>query len=307
MKKISQFVDSRISCVDDLYEALQLAMQLEFATIPPYLCAQWSIRLDPDRVEGVLHRVVGEEMGHLALIGNVLAAVGGVPQLACEDFVPSYPLEELPGGIPQALSIDLRPLDQIQLSVFMQIEYPQFPPVAFVPRTSPATIGEFYDCIIDGLRSVKPVFKNAHSVPVLGGPEVYDLETAVRAIQRIKGEGEGLEDSPEEPSSSAHVLAHYYAFKEVYVGRKLIFIDGAWAFKGSAIRLPAVYNFADCGVDQAVEHFTAVFSELLIELENCWSIGRPLSMVKMLELKIAGSGLVKSGRRPVFAWVPQSK
>ena len=51
-------------------------MQLEFATIPPYLCAQWSVKSDPDRVEGVLHKIVSQEMYHFALAGNLLSAIG---------------------------------------------------------------------------------------------------------------------------------------------------------------------------------------------------------------------------------------
>jgi len=39
MKTIAQFVKDRITSLADLQDALQTAMQLEFSTIPPYLCA----------------------------------------------------------------------------------------------------------------------------------------------------------------------------------------------------------------------------------------------------------------------------
>ena len=39
MKTIAQFVRDRITLLTDLQDALQTAMQLEFSTIPPYLCA----------------------------------------------------------------------------------------------------------------------------------------------------------------------------------------------------------------------------------------------------------------------------
>ena len=61
MKMIKEYVEAGISSVGELEGALQLAMQLEFATIPPYLCAQWSTKDDPDRVEGVLHKIVSQE------------------------------------------------------------------------------------------------------------------------------------------------------------------------------------------------------------------------------------------------------
>src|SRR5262245_44855411 len=124
MKTNTEFVRRGIIDLADLRDALQLAIQLEIATIPPYLCAQCSIKHEPDRVEGVLHRIVSQEMSHMALAGNILTAIGGKPQLANSDFLPSYPLNALPGRIPQKLSIGLRPLTKKQLQVFMQIEYP---------------------------------------------------------------------------------------------------------------------------------------------------------------------------------------
>jgi hypothetical protein len=33
-------------------------MQLEFATMPPYLCAQWSIDSDPDGVGDLIQNIV---------------------------------------------------------------------------------------------------------------------------------------------------------------------------------------------------------------------------------------------------------
>src|SRR5262245_41269998 len=141
MKTIRQFVEAGIPALPDLKEALQLAMQLEFGTIPPYLCAQWSVKEDRDRTEGVLHKVVSQEMYHFALAGNLLSAIGGVPRIANAVFLPKYPLSALPGGIAQKLPIDLKPLTRGQVEVFMQIEYPEFPPVAFAAAERPATIG----------------------------------------------------------------------------------------------------------------------------------------------------------------------
>jgi hypothetical protein len=79
MKTIKQYVESGISTLDELKHSLQIAMRLEFATIPPYLCAQWSIRRDPDRVEGVLHRVVIPAFGR---------ADSWPSPLRCDSFLP---------------------------------------------------------------------------------------------------------------------------------------------------------------------------------------------------------------------------
>ena len=46
MKTIAQFVRDGINNPAELQDALQTAMGLEFSTIPPYLCAEWSIGSD---------------------------------------------------------------------------------------------------------------------------------------------------------------------------------------------------------------------------------------------------------------------
>ena len=79
MKTIAQFVKDRITSLPDLQDALQTAMQLEFSTIPPYLCAQWSIDSDPNGVADMIGDIVVQEMYHFALAGNMLTAIGGVP------------------------------------------------------------------------------------------------------------------------------------------------------------------------------------------------------------------------------------
>src|SRR5262245_7093514 len=106
MKTIAQFVNDRIMSPADLKDALQTAMQLEFSTIPPYLCAQWSISSDPSGVAGMIENIVLQEMYHFALAGNMLTAIGGVPSIANAAFIPRYPTDLLPGGIPQKLAVD---------------------------------------------------------------------------------------------------------------------------------------------------------------------------------------------------------
>ncbi|MBR0882014.1 hypothetical protein ABIF65_008564 [Bradyrhizobium japonicum] len=119
MKTIAQFVEDRITTLSDLKDALQTAMQLEFSTIPPYLCAQWSINSDPGGVGGMIEDIVVQEMYHFALAGNMLTAIGGVPSIANAAFIPSYPTNVLPGGILQKLPVDLKPLTPDQVQVFM--------------------------------------------------------------------------------------------------------------------------------------------------------------------------------------------
>ena len=123
MKTITQFVQQGINNRSELQEALQTAMRLEFSTLPPYLCAEWSISgNDLDGVAVMIHEIVLQEMFHFALAGNMLSAIGGTFKVADPQFLPSYPTHTLPGDIHQDLTVDLRPLSKEQLQVFMQIE-----------------------------------------------------------------------------------------------------------------------------------------------------------------------------------------
>ncbi|NUT41381.1 MAG: hypothetical protein HOV86_15475, partial [Thermoactinospora sp.] len=73
---------ARIDTLDSLRRHLQWAVELEHATLPPYLCALYSIdqERNPDAAT-VVESVFVEEMLHLALAANLLNAVGGAPRL----------------------------------------------------------------------------------------------------------------------------------------------------------------------------------------------------------------------------------
>src|SRR5678815_4208161 len=72
----------RITTVEGLREHLQYAIELEHFTLPPYLCALYSLDSDrnPEATE-VLVSILVEEMLHMTLAGNLLNAVGGMPRL----------------------------------------------------------------------------------------------------------------------------------------------------------------------------------------------------------------------------------
>src|SRR5215470_7448984 len=95
-RTIRETVEVGISNIAELQGSLLTAIQLEFSTIPPYLCAQWSINNDPDNVEGTIENIVLQEMLHFGLACNMLTAIGGTPEIAEADFVPSYPTNGLP-------------------------------------------------------------------------------------------------------------------------------------------------------------------------------------------------------------------
>ncbi|MCG5219169.1 ferritin-like domain-containing protein [Streptosporangium sp. KLBMP 9127] len=307
MKTLREYVEARILSLEDLKGALQLAMRLEFATIPPYLCAEWSVKNISDHARRVLHRVVIQEMQHFALAGNLLTAVGGTPSLARPDFLPVYPADELPGGIPQKLPIELKPLVKDQIAVFMQIEHPDFPPVARLAERPP-TIGAFYDTISETFRTTRPeIDPDAHAVEVPSARPIRTVADAIETIDRIKIEGEGVPDSPSAPTGESTSHAHYYLFKELYVGRRLIKVSGEWSFSGTPITLPEVHHFGPSTAepDPSLE-FRRILTRLLIELESCWTSGADVNdaaVPTMFDLKGEGEALIERGIRPEFTWV----
>jgi len=305
-KLIADFVSGGISGVADLQAALQLAMQLEFATIPPYLCAEWSINDDPDDVTDIIHSVVMQEMFHFAIAGNLLSAIGGTPQVANSAFVPAYPTNTLPGGIAQALPIDLLPLSKDQLQVFMQIEKPEFEPVAHVAEVNPpATIGAFYGTISDAFTALQPPI-NASAPALLRGSaqRINTVADAIAAIETIKEEGEGTTTSPEEPATDSNSFSHFYLFEEVFKGNKLVQVGGTWQFTGPAISMPTVFPFTrSAAVPSPSIAFNKALVGLLQGLEACWTAGQAFSAAAMFNLQAAGSNLIQQGITPEFKWI----
>jgi len=308
MKTIAQFVQDGISNLADLQDALQTAMQLEFATIPPYLCAQWSVNSDPSGVGNMIQDIVVQEMFHFALAGNMLTAIGKTPSVANAAFVPSYPTHVLPGGIPQRLAVDLRPLSLDQLQVFMQIENPEFPPVALLAGPPPATIGAFYDAISTGFTVVNPtIVANAPFVNMGEAVQIRTIADAQAAIIRIKTDGEGTQGSPDEPPGGSSQFAHYYTFKEIFTGKTLVQNNGKWSFTGTAIQFPTVFAFQQSTVSpDPSTAFNQAMAQLLAELETCWTTGARPSIGAMFVLQSEGQQLIQQGIRPEFLWVDPS-
>src|SRR5262249_33248032 len=162
--------------------------------------------------------------------GNMLTAIHGLPDIANSSFIPAYPTNTLPGGIPQEVFVDLKPLTPDQAQVFMQIEYPQFTPVADV--LTPATIGAFYTTIAAGFNTVQPAINTtAFAVDYGETKPIKSIADALTAIALIQSEGEGTLGSPNQPPPGARSFAHYYVFKEIYAQKTLVKdAAGNWSF-----------------------------------------------------------------------------
>jgi hypothetical protein len=70
-RTIRETVEAGVNDLAELQGSLLTAIQLEFSTIPPYLCAQWSINSDPSDVAGKIQGVVVQEMLHFGLACNM--------------------------------------------------------------------------------------------------------------------------------------------------------------------------------------------------------------------------------------------
>ena len=105
---------TRFYTVENLRKDLQTALQLEHSTIPPYLTALASIKNSYNlEIQETIHNIVIQEMMHMALVANILNAVGGEPSVYNEDFIPDYP-SRLPGGIQPSLVV---PIEKLSLGL----------------------------------------------------------------------------------------------------------------------------------------------------------------------------------------------
>ena len=227
-----------IKTVEELRQHLQWAIELEHATLPPYLCALYSIK-DGHNTEAVevIQSVFLEEMLHLTLAANILNAVGGSPQLDKPGILPTFPTY-LPHSN-KAFEVSLTKFSQEALEVFLQIERPG--EHDGLPEDDEfETIGQFYEAIEEALQRLsaelgeEALFSGDPARQVTdelyyGGSgriiTVTDLASALAALEEIVEQGEGLQHQeiwdgdrdmfhPEREE-----VAHYFRFNELYLGR----------------------------------------------------------------------------------------
>lgn len=236
--------------IDWLKRALQIAIQLELATLPPYLTASWTIKDENDPAYASIMEIWREEMGHFGLTCNLLVAIDGAPVVSGFGVVPKYP-GPLPGGVLPNLMVTLRKLDRAQAKLFMDIEYPQGGPlpVAFLAAGEETfdSIGEFYDAILATFKKENPALKLDRQLTSAGiGVTKIDTLTKVEeAVAKIKLQGEGSRSSPEEMSGD---LAHYYRFGEMYNEKVYAKSQatGRWDYDPTQpLPLPVPWNMAD--------------------------------------------------------------
>jgi hypothetical protein len=272
--------------LDCLKRSLRAAIQLEFATIPPYLMAMWSIRDSNDDVYWVINEVAVEEMLHMGLACNMLVGLGEKPQLNTAAMIPTYP-SPLPGNVNPTLKVALRRLTPSQLKVFMDIEYPTERLFPELIDRSIDTIGEFYAALLKAFETVNPPLNTTYQrlEPASKLFAVEDLDDVRVAIDLIRRQGEGSKDTPEEHKGTG-ALAHFYQFREIYNGARYIYDSGkkSWGHNGPPVLMPPVFPVADIppgGYQKAdvpdptawalIEQFDRTFTTMLGQLELAWT------------------------------------
>jgi hypothetical protein len=291
--------------LDWLKKSLQAAIELEFATLPPYLCAEWSVKSGINPVRISIHAVVREEMLHFGLMCNMVAAIRGTPIINTPSAVPRYP-GPLPGGVHPGLQVALRKLSKEAAEVFMKVELPEHGPLA---GEEFPTIGAFFTAIEEAFVRLNPALTETNQLAgMLGLRKLRTLQEVRDAISVIKRQGEGSQASPED--TGPNDLAHYYRFGEIFHAQKLRKdpVTGKWEFKGDPFEIgdvlpmaeipPGGYKPEDVSpqVGQLLREFDQTYTLMLTQLQTAWATGSQASLGaavdSMMAMQTKGTALM---------------
>jgi hypothetical protein len=268
-----------------LGDLLQNALCLEFATIPIYLAAAFSLSDSNKPIRQLIMRAAIEEMLHFTVVANTMNAIGIAPDI--DAAVPSYPCDLDLLTPPLHLELESFSVELIERT-FLRIETPR-EPIHFrkAMEDVPRTVGEFYEGIIEILESDKipdlfrPSARNAAVVPdppnfprVAYRDEndqgtyplpasidfaIVDSASAVRHLRWLVDQGEGTSRTDRNPIDSSGLPAHYYRFHSILKGKYLVedanaelgfsYSGGSLSFDGEGVHEcdpnPRVANYTE--------------------------------------------------------------
>lgn len=269
-----------------LKTSLQHAIALEHATLPLYLAAIWSVE-PGEPVRAIFEGIVADEMAHMGLACNMLTAIGGVPRINIDGFVPGYP-GPLPGGVLPQLTLTLGKLTRERVrDQFIPVERRYHPPTLAAKGATYPSIGAFYEAIAAAFTALKPPLETSRQLASGIGSGVvvlHSLDDVLAAITRISEEGEGAHVGLEAlDGAQPGELAHYYQFREILAGKRLIQNKhGKWAFSGADIPWPAaIRDMADVppgGHGEVTLAFNCAYSAMLDDLHHAWATGSDSSL-----------------------------
>nr|CAG8466834.1 12191_t:CDS:10 [Entrophospora candida] len=271
--------------IDDLYDLLQIALQIELTTIPPYLYALYSIKPGEDphdmcitsnHVIKLIRQVAAEEMLHVSLVANLIVAIGD-----------------------SEVMVNLSKADETNIKTFINIEKPDellkkhSKPVfhkLMKLHTSPLagnvvgdevsvdSIGKLYDVIercfekLTGEIKYKTTFQLEAGMgyaPSTGTGNdgiivIKDLVAAKKAIELIKVQGEGSQTEDE--------ASHYQKFQCCLELIKKSCEKDYQLWPVADNPNSSTYNDKP-DIQRVATAFDASYSYLMLLLENVWKIG----------------------------------
>lgn len=290
--------------------ALQTVIALEHATMPVYCAAMFSLEVQNYPSYNAIRSVLMEEMAHMAAAANMLAALGGSPQIKGLD--PCYPRSGLPGGVAPDLQLVLAQLSPRQLQNFMRLEAPAFMLAQEYRGQVYPTIGQLYgalrDAIVANADAVRKAVVNAGPANQVGGnigfdtivptPGVHPADQLCQGIDDILAQGEGAgTDSIAAGEAFQNEGSHYARFAELWYGARYQYpghqaelnrdTEKAY-FQGERITWPVVLNTLAVPSDgyaailnndplsagpvlTDLEAFDAAYTAMMVHMDNMWN------------------------------------
>ncbi|MBL4604590.1 MAG: ferritin-like protein [Flavobacteriaceae bacterium] len=290
-----------------LKELLNSAVILEFATIPIYLQAMWSIKDNNGEVAKSIRNIFQEEMLHMAMVCNMIVGIGGEPRIYDSKNGLKFP-SGLPGGVHPELFLYLEGLNDCSLRNFLEIELPDAIADIYDYDTKKlvklgglcnhdgtegghhhdhsfehnTTIGQLYDRINQLFQEIQPKMDVERQ---LAGPLSWwvmaDASSVSKAIEMIKEQGEGSENVS--PVVEGDNLAHFYRFWEVYHQKRIVQEGDTYYFKDPMPR-PENYDVArvpEGGYKKGdvtpeiwhlINEFDKVYTDLVKFLQDAWAV-----------------------------------
>ncbi|TDC72169.1 ferritin-like family protein [Streptomyces hainanensis] len=277
--------------------------------MPLYCAAMYSLEVQNYPSYNTIRSVLMEEMVHMAIAANMVAALGGSPRIAT--LSPTYASRGLPGGVAPDLPVILARLSPRSLENFMRLEAPEFMLNARQRAAVYPTVGAFYDAIREAIDSHKDPLRRAveRGGPAnqVGGNLGYltfepaegddPVERFHAALDIITEQGEGrAEGSVEAGDDFQREGSHYARFAELRYGRRYLAPAGdvviapeneAEFFRGDAIAWPVVINTLAVpsdryaallahdpdapGVRKDLDAFDEAYTLMMAALDRAWN------------------------------------
>jgi Ferritin-like len=290
-------------------QALQSAIELEYATLPIYLSAMFSLEVQNYVAYNTLRSVAMEEMVHMAIACNMLAALGGSPQI--KNLQIRFPVTGLPGGAEPDLQVGLAQYSRNQLQNFLRIEAPQavlgglgrgeaYPTIAALYQAIRQAITDNADAVRAAVQAGGPANQVGDDIgfaTVKYAPGVDPVPPLCAAVDEILEQGEGASsDSLITTAAYEGEESHYAKFAALYHGAryqdpippvKLTCATEPLFFRGRAIGWPEVVNtlavpsdgYAKllaldpnaAAVTKDLAAFDTAFSGILTALDGAWN------------------------------------